>query len=102
MEVLNKITLEDIRNKQPEWFSIKNKRFFGDINYWLKYSKSNKPYLVRSTYAWSDVFGNKKEKNYTINEINEDLKIGCLIMDKDYLHFKFPDMNSVEAWLNNN
>jgi len=77
-------TLSDVRAAQPEWFSRKNKRFFNDINYRVLHGKtSHKPFLVRSTYQWSDMFGQTPRVSWRVNELNEDLSIGKL-WDKQY------------------
>ena len=70
------IKLADLKAKHPKWFSRGNKRFFGDVNYWIIHSKSGKPYLLRATYQWSDMFGEPKKLYYRINKIEEDLSIG--------------------------
>jgi hypothetical protein len=87
-------TLSDVRAAQPEWFSRKNKRFFGDVSYKLLHGKeSHKPYLVRATYQWSDMFGQPKTLRYRVNEIREDLTIGSL------LDQNFRDLDDVKDWL---
>jgi hypothetical protein len=77
--------LSKIKAEQPNWFSAKNKRFFGDARYYAYRSKlTNKPYLVRATYAWSDMFGTPKTLSYRINEVNpDDFEILPLI-DKEF------------------
>lgn len=90
------VTLTDIRAVQPEWFSRKNKRFFGDVGYKLLHGKSSKqPFLVRSTYAWSDMFGQPKRLTYRINAIEPDLTIGSLVENGK----EFRDMFQVKEWL---
>jgi hypothetical protein len=87
-------TLADVKAKQPEWFSRKNKRFFGDVSYKVLHSKvTHKPYLVRSTYQWSDMFDQAKTLRYRVNELKEDLSIGPLL-DK-----QFRDLDAVKEWL---
>jgi hypothetical protein len=87
-------TLTQIRGAQPEWFSRKNKRFFGDVGYKLLHGKqTHRPYLVRSTYEWSDMFGQSRTLRYRINTIKDDLSIGPLI-DK-----QFRDLDEVKDWL---
>ena len=91
------MTLTDIRTMQPDWFSRKNKRFFGDCSYKLLHGKvSKKPFLVRATYAWSDMFGSPKRLHYRVNTIKDDLHIGNLVEQS------FSDMDDVKDWLANN
>ena len=78
------MTLSQLKANQPEWFSRKNKRFFGDISYRVLHGKvSGEPFLVRSTYAWSDMFGQPKTVSWRINHITgeaiADRKIGDLV-----------------------
>jgi len=75
------ITLSQVKDAQPNWFSRSNKRFFGDIQYWVLQGKS-RPYLLRSTFMWSDMFGQPKRVCYRVTEINpETLQIEHLIDD---------------------
>jgi hypothetical protein len=81
------VTISQVRETQPNWFSRKNKRFFGDIQYWVLTGKSGKPYLLRSTFMWSDMFGQPKQVRYRISEIDQQtLKIGSLV--DDIFHFR--------------
>lgn len=87
-------TMSEVRAAQPTWFSRENKRFFNDVSYKILHGKiSRKPYLVRSTYQWSDMFGQKPTLRYRINRIKDDLTIGWLI-DR-----QFRDMDEVKDWL---
>jgi hypothetical protein len=87
-------TLSDVRAVQREWFSRKNKRFFGDISYKVLHGKATKrPYLVRSTFMWSDMFGQPKQVRWRVNELKEDLRIGPLVDDI------FRDYDDVKEWL---
>ena len=86
--------MNKIREAQPEWFSRKNKKFFGDVSYRsLKGKISGKPFLVRSTFAWSDMFAGNRNLHYRIHVIKDDYTIGSLI-DKS-----FKDIESVKAYL---
>ena len=94
-------TIEQVRNANVQWFSPKNKKYFGDRCYSVLHSKTGKPYLVRSTYAWSDMFGKPKTLTYRINKIDpETLKIGSLIdaeftdrkEAKDYIKHDYPEL----------
>lgn len=91
----NKPLLRVIREANPDWFSRGNKRFFGDVEYRGYYGKATgKAYLVRSTYAWSDMFGEPRRLHYKINNLNQDtLDIGPLIDEE------FRDIFEVKAWL---
>lgn len=93
----NQVLLRTIKYHNKEWFSKDNKKFFGDINYYGMYSeKTGERYLVRSTYAWTDMFGGERKLHYRINKIEENFKIGDLINDT------FESMNQVLEWLKNN
>jgi hypothetical protein len=88
------ITIAQVRAAQPEWFSRKNKRVFGDVSYKILHGKlTHKPVLVRSTYAWSDMFGGQPTLRYRVNLINDDLTVGKLIDEE------FRDINAVKFWL---
>lgn len=87
-------TLAEVRLANPGWFSRKNKRLFGDVSYRvLKGKESGKPYLVRSTCAWTDMFGLPKRLHWRINILNNDLSIGNLV-DK-----VFNNLDHVKEWL---
>lgn len=88
-------TMTQVRAAQPNWFSRSNKRFFGDVWYRLYHGKvSRKPFMVRATFAWSDMFGRQKTLHYRVNEVNaETLQLGNLV-DKS-----FRDLDDVKEWL---
>lgn len=91
------VTMSDIRAAQPNWFSRENKRFFNDVGYKLLHGEvSHKPFLVRSTYQWSDMFGQQPRLRYRLNAIKDDLTIGPL------LDQEFRDMDDVKDWLSEN
>lgn len=69
------ITMSDVRAANQKYFGRGEKRFFGDITYWLLTGKSGKKYVLRSTYAWSDMFGQPRKIHYYINPVNPDLTI---------------------------
>ena len=96
--VLSIPLLRKIKEAQPEWFSRSNKRFFNDKDYKGYYGKvSGNPFLVRSTYAWTDMFGQKPRLHYKINRVNpESYKIESLI------DTQFTDIYAVKTWLNEN
>ena len=90
-------TLSDVRAAQPEWFSRKNKRFFGDVSYKVLHSKkTGEPYLVRGTYAWTDMFGSPRRLHYRINPLDDKLDIRPLV---DVI---FADLWEVKRWLREN
>ncbi len=69
----NKPLLRKLVSDSPNWFSGGNKRFFGDRQYFGMYGgKTGNPYLVRSTYAWSDMFGQPKTLTYRVNKIRDE------------------------------
>lgn len=87
-------TLADVKAAQPEWFSRKNKRFFGDVGYKVLHGKvSGKPFLVRSTYAWSDMFGQPKRLTWRVNPLDEKLDIRPLVDEQ------FRSLDDVKEWL---
>jgi len=91
------VRLADVRAAQPGWFSRGNKRFFNDVNYRILHGKtSRKPYLVRSTYAWSDMFGAAPRLEWRINRLEEGLKIGKLLDEG------FRNLDDVKEWLSDN
>ena len=63
-------TLNDVIRAQPKWFSAQNRAFFKDKEYSVHHSPSGHPYLVRSTYAWTDMFGGPRYLHWRINPIN--------------------------------
>ena len=91
------MTLSELKQANEGWFSRGNKKFFGDVSYKVLHSKkTGKPYLIRSTYAWSDMFGQPKRLHYRINTIKEDSTIGNLIANI------FSDIYAVKDWLKEN
>jgi hypothetical protein len=92
-----KLSLHAVISAQPRWFSAENKRFFGDRSYDVAKSASGKPFLIRSTYAWTDMFGGTKRLHYRLNPLDpETLEIQHLI-DQE-----FADRNEVNEWLQEN
>jgi hypothetical protein len=90
-------TLTDVKEANPQWFDRGNKRFFGDVSYKVLHGKkSKKPFLVRSTYAWTDMFGGTKRLHWRVNLLKDNLKIDNLI-DKQFL-----DLDDVKDWLADN
>ena len=99
MTLTKRITLlRQIKEANGQWFSRGNKRFFGDVSYKAYYGKkSGSPYLVRATYAWSDMFDRPKMLSYRINKVNPNTKeIESLTDDI------FNNIFEVKAWLREN
>lgn len=94
---LEKLTLANVKARQPNWFSRENKRFFNDRSYFVRYGKTTgNRYLCRSTYAWTDMFGQEPRLHYRINKLEEDLKIGSML-DAEFQH-----RDSLNEWLKEN
>ena len=73
------IRLADVKQANYNWFKPENKRFFGDLNYFILHNNEGNPFLIRETNAWSDMFDGIKKPHFRINTINpETLKIGEL------------------------
>jgi hypothetical protein len=90
------MTLQDLMRVRPMWFTEGNRKFFNDVDYWVEYSASGKPYLARSTYGWSDMFGGPKRLHFRLNLIKENFDVGPLI---DQV---FNSINDIEDWLTEN
>lgn len=90
-------TMAQVRAAQPEWFSRGNKRFFGDCGYKVLTGKvSHKPFLIRGTFAWTDMFGSPKKLHFHVNRLNDDLTVGLLTDDT------FNSLDAVKDWLASN
>jgi hypothetical protein len=90
----NKALMREIKAAQPQWFSRGNKRFFHDVQYAAYYGKATgNRYMVRSTYAWTDMFGNAPRLHYRINRIGENHEIQPLVDGE------FKTWESVQQWL---
>lgn len=89
--------LRELKENNSQWFARGNKKFFQDVSYRLLHSKkTGEPYLVRSTYAWTDMFDQPKRLHYRINPIGEDFKIMPLVEQV------FSNIYEVKAWLKEN
>ena len=94
----SKPLLRAIKEAQPDWFSRENKRFFNDVSYRGYYGKkTGNPYLVRSTYAWTDMFDHPRRLHFRINQLNPDTK-----KILDLLNQEFANIFEVKAWLRDN
>lgn len=66
----SKPLLRVLRESNQQWFAKGNKQFFGDRQYWGYYGgASGNPYLLRSTYAWTDMFDQPRRLHYRINKV---------------------------------
>jgi len=72
-----------LNEKNPNWFSSENIKFFGDLEYWFYINTDGKTYLIRKTNAWTDMFDGVKKVHYRINKI-DNFKISDLFDE----HFK--------------
>ena len=87
--------LQDIKQAQPDWFSLKNKRFFGDVSYRVLHGKaSGEAFLIRSTFAWGDMFGCERKLHWRINRVNQNNYEIRGLIDKS-----FSSIDSVKDWL---
>jgi hypothetical protein len=90
--------LRKIRQANEHWFTPDNKRFFKDRSYYGYYGgTTGKSYLVQSTYAWTDMFGEKPRLHYRIHTLNQDTEeIGNL------LDTEFKTLDDIKSWLREN
>ena len=72
---MERITIADLRASNLRYFSKDNKRVFGDVDYRILHDKQRQPYLVRSSYAFSDMFGNERTLGWYVNPISPTLEI---------------------------
>ena len=92
------ITLTDVRQANSKWFTPENKRFFGDVSYKVLHGKaSHKPFLVRATYAWTDMFDRTKRLHYRINPLEPDTLDIQPLVDQE-----FKNLAEVKDWLEGN
>ncbi len=91
---MSKTCLREVKAANDGWFSTENKRFFNDHSYQVLHADSGKPFLVRHTSAWTDMFGAVPRPHYRVNPIDpETLKILPLIDDE------FATLEDVKTWL---
>ena len=88
------VTLNRVRRANRQWFAPGNAGFFNDKEYRILHDKEGKPYLVRSTTAWTDMFGQKPRLHCRINSLNADLSIGPLL-DGEHTNW-----DAAQDWLN--
>jgi len=85
-----------VKRDNPRWFEPATKRSFGDVAYTVRVAHSGQAYLVRSTYAWTDMGGKGKKLHYRLNPLRwEDshLRISHLLDEV------FETRQEVGAWL---
>ena len=90
------VTLTEVKEKQPKWFSPQNKRFFGDVRYWVLKSKSSQSFLIQLSDCWSDMLGGEKIYVYRLHRLDDTGKIGELLKQS------FSTMEDVRKWLRAN
>ena len=90
------LTISELRQAHPMWFARGNARYHGDLSYRILHDKQRRPYLVRETYAWSDMFGNERTAHYRINPIGHGLEILPLV------EVIFDNLEEVKIWLSMN
>ena len=90
------LTISELRQAHPKYFSKANIRAFGDMEYRILHSRQGYPYMVRRTYAWSDMFGNERTAHYRINPIGHGLEILPLV------EVIFDNLEEVKIWLSMN
>ena len=69
------VSIADVRQANPMWFDKRTVRFMGDINHRILHDKQRQPYLVRLTYAWTDMFGGERIAHWKINPIGQNLEL---------------------------
>ena len=69
------LSIADVRQANPMYFSKENTKFSGDISCRVLHDKQRQPYLVRLTYAWTDMFGGERIAHWVINPIGANLEI---------------------------
>lgn len=85
--------LGKIKSNNEGWFSEGNRRFFHDFQYWGYYGMtSGDRFLLRSTYAWTDMFGQTPRLHYRINVITDDYGI------EDMIDTEFASLDDARAW----
>ena len=77
-------TLSEVKAASPKWFSESNRKFFGDLRYFV-FNWQDRSFLIRKTNAWTDMFDSIPKPHYRINSIKDNLKIGEFLSD---IHFK--------------
>ena len=87
------LTITELRQAHPSYFSRVNIKLFGDKEYRILHSKDGNPYLVRLTQQWSDMFGHPPVECYRVNPIGSNLKIEEVIKEQ------FETLQDVKDWL---
>ena len=90
------VTLTQVKQAQPNWFSPRNKRFFGDIDYKILHGKkTHKAYFIQHSFKWSDMFGLPKRETYLVKELDQSLLIPMNALE-------FTSLDNIKAWLKEN
>jgi|GEM_PF-6640238 hypothetical protein len=63
------LTLSEVKSNNKKWFSVGNQIFSQDESYEVQDIKG-KPYLIRSTYGFSDMFDRPKVLQWAANPID--------------------------------
>ena len=87
------LRIAEVRNANPTWFSAADREFFGDFDYRILHTKMGKPFLVRRTAMWSDMFGLTGKVVWKLNQINQDLTLGFFVDEE------FKTLDEVKQWL---
>ena len=98
----NKFMLKKLIADNPTWFSKGNKKFFNDKKYFFMYSGAGNRYMVRSTFAWSDMFGQPARLHYRINTVIEDKNDQEILRIGPLLDNEFKTLNDIKNWLKQN
>ena len=90
-----KVTLKELQDAQPRWFTPENKRLFGDIQYIAVHGKkTGDVFLAQETNAWTDMFDGQKKPHWRLHMINQEtLEIGALLKGI------YQDMAEIEEYL---
>jgi len=70
--------LQQIKDKQPNWFSSEAMSFSNDIQYLGLQNDEKENYLIINTYGFTDMFDGVKKPHYRVKKVGEDYKIGEL------------------------
>ncbi len=88
------VTIQEVRRAQRGWFTLANKKFYNDVAYSVRHSAvTGRPYLIRSTYAWTDMCGGARRLHWRINPLSAELQIRPLI------DIEFKTLDDVKMWL---
>jgi hypothetical protein len=86
-------TISELKLAHPRYFAKGNAKFFGDVGYRILHSKHGAPYMVRKTYAFTDMFDGVRKPHWRVNPIGANLAILPLVGES------FDSLQAVKAWL---